>query len=167
MWTWSSAGENAKTCAPCVTFQLPSAFLTGLSTETPTLRAAFWTAEKSPLSPMNRSSNALSHWCRRLGVSRPGSVVTKTTRSLSWSAAGSFLTALAMSAMVVGHTSGQWVYPKYSTVGLPAVRSARSKGLPSSSVSSRSGLGIGRFGRTAFPAPGAGADTGADAAAGA
>ncbi len=75
----------------------------------PRLRAAFWIGAKSPLSPMKCESNAASHACSRFGVSRAGSVVTKITRSFRCSASGSFFTALAMSAIVVGHTSGQWV----------------------------------------------------------
>src|SRR5690606_24706019 len=104
-WALSSDGENASTCPPWVAVTVPSSFSTGFSTATPTERAAFLIASKSPVSPMKRSSNAWSHLCTRLGLSRAGSVVTKTTRTRSWSASGSFFTAVARSASVVGHTS--------------------------------------------------------------
>ncbi|KIX77675.1 hypothetical protein SF23_10905 [Streptomyces sp. MBRL 10] len=51
----------------------------------------------------------LEHEPRDSGVSRSGSVVTKTTWRLSRSAAGSAFLATAMLLIVRGHTSGQLV----------------------------------------------------------
>ena len=64
---------------------------------------------KSPVRPMKDGSWPLSHLPSEAGVSRSGSVVTKTTWSLSWSALGSDFLATAMLPMVSGQTSGQLV----------------------------------------------------------
>lgn len=51
----------------------------------------------------------MSHLPSEDGVSRSGSVVTKTTWSFSWSALGSDFLAMAMLLMMSGQTSGQLV----------------------------------------------------------
>ncbi len=70
--------------------------------------AAAWIVAKSPVRPtMSWPPWASSHSRIRLGVSRSGSVVTKTTWSLSCSALGSFFSAAATSETTVEQTSGQ------------------------------------------------------------
>lgn len=102
-------GENAMTCEPCIETTVPSFSFFGASMPMPICRAPAWMAEKSPVSPMKEGSCALSQLPREAGVSRSGSVVTKTTRSLSWSALGRDFLATAMLLMMSGQTSGQLV----------------------------------------------------------
>lgn len=64
---------------------------------------------KSPVSPVKDGSWALSQLPSEDGVSRSGSVVTKTTWSLSRSACGRDFLAIAMLLMMSGQTSGQLV----------------------------------------------------------
>lgn len=97
------------TWAPCMETTLPSASFLAASIPMPSVRAVAWMVAKSPVSPVNAGSWALSHAPRDSGVSRSGSVVTKTTWSLSWSALGSAFLATAMLLIVRGHTSGQLV----------------------------------------------------------
>ncbi len=59
-------------------------------------------------------------------MSRCGSDVTNTTDTWARSAGGNVLSAAAMSAMVVGQMSGQWVYPKNSRVSRLAVAARKS-----------------------------------------
>jgi hypothetical protein len=76
---------------------------------------------------------------RTSGLSTAGSVVTKTTCRSSTSDGSNPRSATATSAMVVGHTSGQFVYPKNSRVGRPAVAVVKSKAAPVVSVSVKLG----------------------------
>lgn len=89
---------------------LPSVPFFGGSMPMPICRAPAWMAAKSPVRPVKEESPAAgSHLASSAGVSRSGSVVTKTTWSLSWSALGSCFLAMAMLLIVMGQTSGQWV----------------------------------------------------------
>lgn len=97
------------TCAPCIETTVPSFSFFGGSMPMPICRAPAWMVGKSPVRPVKSGSWALSQLPRDAGVSRSGSVVTKTTWSLSWSALGSARLATAMLLMVSGHTSGQLV----------------------------------------------------------
>lgn len=97
------------TWAPCMETTLPSAPVEAASIPMPSVRAAAWMVAKFPVSPMKDGSCDLSHALRDSGVSLSGSVVTKTTWRLSWSALGSAFLATAMLLIVSGHTSGQLV----------------------------------------------------------
>lgn len=97
------------TCVPCIETSLPFLSFSVGSMEMPRVRALPWMVAKSPVRPMKSGSCALSHLPRTGAVSRSGSVVTKTTWSLSCSALGSAFLATAMLLIVRGHTSGQWV----------------------------------------------------------
>lgn len=77
--------------------------------EMPRVRALAWMVAKSPVRPTNSVSMPLSHLPSSAGVSRAGSVVTKTTVSLSCSDLGSCFFATAMLFIVSGQMSGQWV----------------------------------------------------------
>ena len=94
---------------------------------------------------MNVALNLPSQVARTLGVSRLGSVVTKTTAILARMAAGRSLRAKATIAMFSGHRFGQCVYPKYRSVTLPAVSAWKSKGTLWSSVRVNDGLVSGGF----------------------
>lgn len=97
------------TWVPCTETSLPFlSFVVG-SMEMWRVRAPAWTVAKSPVRPMKAGSIPLSHLPSAAGVSRPGSVVTNTTRSSSCSALGSCFLATARLLIVVGQTSGQWV----------------------------------------------------------
>ncbi|WMX46030.1 hypothetical protein RGF97_15880 [Streptomyces roseicoloratus] len=103
-------GENAITWAPCMETTEPSFSFFGGSMPMPMERAPAWMTEKSPVRPVKLGSPAAgSHLPSSAAVSRSGSVVTKTTWSLSWSAWGSCLRAMAMLLIVSGQTSGQCV----------------------------------------------------------
>lgn len=97
------------TWVPWVETTLPSLSLAGGSMEMPRVRAPAWMVSKSPVRPMIWGSMPWSHLPSAAGVSRSGSVVTNTMRSLSCSARDSCFLATAMLFMVSGHTSGQWV----------------------------------------------------------
>lgn len=105
----SVLGENAITWAPCIETTVPSFSFFGGSMPMPICRAPAWMVGKSPVRPVKPGSCALSQLPRDAGVSRSGSVVTKTTRSFSWSASGRARLATAMLLMVSGQTSGQLV----------------------------------------------------------
>lgn len=102
-------GEKATTCAPCIETGLPFLSFVAGSIPMPIWRAPAWMVGKSPVRPVKVGSWALSHLPSEAGVSRSGSVVTKTTWSLSWSALGRSRLAMEMLLMVSGQTSGQWV----------------------------------------------------------
>lgn len=97
------------TCVPCIDTSLPFLSFCVGSIEMPSVRALPWMVAKSPVRPMKSGSCALSHLPRTDGVSRSGSVVTKTTWSLSCSDLGSDFLATAMLLIVSGQTSGQCV----------------------------------------------------------
>lgn len=97
------------TWAPCMEMTSPLASFFAASIPMPSVRAAAWMLAKSPVSPTKAGSCPLSHAPRASGVSLSGSVVTKTTWRLSWSALGSAFLATAMLLIVSGHTSGQLV----------------------------------------------------------
>lgn len=94
---------------PWVETILPSLSLVGGSIEMPSVRAPAWMVSNSPVRPTICGSMPLSHLPSAAGVSRSGSVLTNTTRSLSCSAWESCFLATAMLFMVSGQTSGQWV----------------------------------------------------------
>lgn len=77
--------------------------------EMPRVRAPAWMVSKSPVRPTTWESMPLSHLPSAFGVSRSGSVVTNTIRSLSCCALVSCFLATAMLFIVSGQTSGQWV----------------------------------------------------------
>lgn len=79
------------------------------SIEMPRVRAPAWIVAKLPVRPTKSESMPLSHLPSAEGVSRFGSVVTNTTRSLSCWALGSCFLATARLFIVSGQTSGQWV----------------------------------------------------------
>lgn len=97
------------TWEPCIETTVPSFSFFGASTPMPIWRAPAWMVGKSPVRPMKDGSWALSQLSSEDGVSRSGSVVTKTTWSLSWSALGRDFLAMAMLLMTSGQMSGQWV----------------------------------------------------------
>ena len=70
--------------------------------------AARCVAARSPYRPRKRGSNAGTYWPSTAGVSRSGSTVTNSTCTRSASLPSFFITP-AMSASVVGQTSGQCV----------------------------------------------------------
>src|SRR3972149_2800835 len=76
--------------------------------------------------------------CRRSGVSRSGSTVTNKTWTCFASASSSFSKACLSSAIVVGQTSGQEVYPKKSSTTCPRISLSR-KLVPLSRVNRISG----------------------------
>src|SRR5262249_15178144 len=102
-------GEKAMTWVPWVETILPFLSLWVGSTEMCSESAAAWMVEKSPVRPMICGSMPLSHLASSVGVSRAGSVVTKTARSFAWSALDSDSLATAMLFIVSGQMSGQWV----------------------------------------------------------
>lgn len=102
-------GEKAMTCDPCIETTVPSFSFFGGSMPMPIWRAPAWMVGKSPVRPMKEASWALSQLPSEDGVSRSGSVVTKTTWSLSWSVLGRDFLAMAMLLMMSGQTSGQLV----------------------------------------------------------
>lgn len=97
------------TWAPCIETTVPSFSFFGASMPMPICRAPAWMVGKSPVRPVKEGSWAESHLPSEAGVSRSGSVVTKTTWSFSWSALGSSRLAREMLLMVSGQTSGQLV----------------------------------------------------------
>lgn len=97
------------TCEPCIETIVPSFSFFGASMPMPICRAPAWMVGKSPVRPMKDGSWALSQLPSEDGVSRSGSVVTKTTWSLSRSACGRDFLAIAMLLMMSGQTSGQLV----------------------------------------------------------
>src|SRR5690348_4915559 len=92
-----------------------------------------------PDRPMKDESKRSSHRRMTVRESRLGSVVMKTTCTLAATEDGSWLTAAALRAMSVGQTSGQLVYPKYTSVIRPRLLAARSKGAPLVSVRGTAG----------------------------
>lgn len=118
------------TCVPWVTSIEPSLRVFGGSSGTPTCAAYASTAATLLRRPMNGRgrpwSKLASHLLMTAGVSRAGSLVMKTTCTFSLTAAGSDRSALPRSAIVVGHSSGQFVYPKKTRVSTPFDWFARS-----------------------------------------
>lgn len=67
------------TWAPCIETTVPSFSFFGASMPMPICRAPAWMVGKSPVRPVKEGSWAESHLPSEAGVSRSGSVVTKTT----------------------------------------------------------------------------------------
>ena len=87
---------------------------------------AFWAASSwatVPVSPTTSTGSADNHSFRRWGVSRLGSVVTNTTLAPTRLRS---LRAAVSTFMLIGQTSGQFVYPKKRKVSFPAVSAWKS-----------------------------------------
>src|SRR4051794_35582385 len=92
-----------------------------------------------PVSPVNDGSNR-SRYLRITGpVSRAGSVVMNSIWTWSRTDLSSLVSADATSAITVGHTSGQLVYPKNTSVTGFLVEVTRLNGFPAVSVSVAAG----------------------------
>ena len=74
-----------------------------------TALASFWMSAWAPVSPWNPASKKPRYFFSCSGVSRCGSTVTSTTRSLSLASAGSMPCSWRSCARVAGQMSGQKV----------------------------------------------------------
>ncbi len=134
-----SSAVNTMTGAACITVVAPFSATWMIAGPKPTLACAESTASRVPVSPMNVASNESSHLRSTCSESRSGSTETKITSTFDRSVGVILPSTAARLAICTGHTSGQLVKPNSRKVSRPAVRAAKSKALPSVSVSVNAG----------------------------